>query len=148
MTTLQTNRTKTTSVAGGVILENGLILCAQRGPGRTLEGCWEFPGGKIKPGESPSEALRREIFEELDCAVQVLEPVCTTMYTYPFGRIALHIQLCRLTKGQPQRSEHRALRWLAPEDLSTLNWAPADRPAAAILTAMDQCFGNPYHEHH
>lgn len=147
MTTMRTNRTKTTSVAGGAILENGLILCAQRGPGRTLEGRWEFPGGKIKPGESPSEALRREIFEELDCTVQVLEPVCTTMYTYPFGRIALCIQLCRLIQGRPQRSEHRALRWLAPKNLPSLNWAPADRPAAAILTAMDQCFANHHHDH-
>ncbi|WP_081580932.1 (deoxy)nucleoside triphosphate pyrophosphohydrolase [Bifidobacterium asteroides] len=143
MTTLHTDRAKTTSVAGGAILENGLILCAQRGPGRTLEGCWEFPGGKIKPGESPSEALRREIFEELDCTVRVLEPVCTTMYTYPFGRIALCIQLCRLTQGRPQRSEHRALRWLAPADLPSLNWAPADRPAVAILTAVNQCFRDP-----
>ena len=147
MTTMRTNRTKTTSVAGGAILENGLILCAQRGPGRTLEGCWEFPGGKIKPGESPSEALRREIFEELDCTVQVLEPVCTTMYTYPFGRIALCVQLCHLAQGRPQRSEHRALRWLTPEDLPHLNWAPADRPAAAILAATSQCFGSPHHDH-
>lgn len=147
MTMLQTNRLKTTGLADGAILENGLILCAQRGSGHTLEGCWGFPGGKIKPGESPSEALRREILEELDCAIQILKPVCTTMYTYPFGRIALFGQLCRLAKGQPRRNELQALRWLAPEDLPFLDWAPEDRPAVAILAAMNQCFGNFRHDH-
>lgn len=127
-----------TRVVGAAIMRHGKILCAQRGPGRSLEGYWEFPGGKIEPGETPRQALEREISEELRCRVEVRERVCTSRYSYEFGRIELSTFVCHLIEGDPHLTEHEQIRWNEPDDLNGLDWAPVDRPAVAILAFRPQ----------
>lgn len=116
-------------MVGAVILRDGLVLCAQRGPDGSLPGMWEFPGGKIEPGESPQVALCREIIEELHCEVVVGEEVATTTHEYDFGVVTLTTFYCQLRSGDPQLTEHAELRWVAPSQLAGLEWAPADIPA-------------------
>ena len=122
-------------VVGAAIIQNGEVLCAQRGQEQHLAGLWEFPGGKIEPGESPTAALVREIAEELDCTIEVVDPITTTTHDYEFGVINLTTFYCRLVSGTPTTSEHANLRWLRPEDLLTIEWAPADTPAVQRIQA-------------
>lgn len=123
---------KQINVVGAVIVRDGQILCAQRGTG-SLAGMWEFPGGKIQAGESPRDALIREIDEELLCEVVVEDEVTTTSYEYDFGVVTLTTFWCELVSGEPTLTEHTAVQWLRPSELDQLDWAPADLPAVAIL---------------
>lgn len=120
---------KQIDVVGAVIVRDGLILCAQRGSHGALGGFWEFPGGKIEPGESPQGALEREIAEELECRVHVSNLITTTPHEYDFAVVNLTTFYCELIDGDPKLSEHQAVRWLAPSELHLLDWAPADIPA-------------------
>jgi 8-oxo-dGTP diphosphatase len=120
---------KQIDVVGAVILQDGKVLCAQRGASGALPGLWEFPGGKIEPGETPRAALQREIVEELRCQVRVDGEVETTTHAYDFGVVTLTTFYCSLIDGAPELSEHQAVAWLSPADLTTLDWAPADVPA-------------------
>lgn len=122
-------------VVGAVIVREGVVLCAQRGPAGALPGMWEFPGGKIEADETPQEALRREIEEELDCTIEVGDKIATTTHEYDFGVVTLTTYYATLVAGQPTTSEHAELRWLAPADLPTLEWAPADIPAVELISA-------------
>ncbi|MBS4224209.1 (deoxy)nucleoside triphosphate pyrophosphohydrolase [Lederbergia citrea] len=115
-------------VVGAVITENGKILCAQRGRSKSLPLKWEFPGGKIEEGESPQEALHREISEEIHCKIGVGEQIEHTAYEYDFGIVHLTTFHCKLIEGQPTLTEHIAIKWLPPAELSSLDWAPADIP--------------------
>lgn len=126
-------------VVGAVIKSNNKILCAQRGPGKSLPYLWEFPGGKIEPGETNKEALEREIREELLCKIDVKNKVTTTLHEYDFGFVNLTTFECDLLEGEPSLTEHVAVKWLAVEELETLEWAPADIPAIKIL--MGQTIG-------
>jgi 8-oxo-dGTP diphosphatase len=127
--------TKQIHVVGAVIIRDGLVLCAQRGEGGSLAGLWEFPGGKIEPGESPADALEREIAEELDCTIEVGDLITTTAHEYEFGTVNLTTFYCRLVSGSPTTSEHAAINWLRPADLTTIEWAPADVPAVHLIQA-------------
>lgn len=127
--------TKQIHVVGAVIIQDGLVLCAQRGEAGSLAGLWEFPGGKIEPGESAAEALGREISEELDCSIEVDGLITTTAHEYEFGTVHLTTFYCRLVSGSPTPSEHAAILWLRPADLSTIEWAPADIPAVHLIQA-------------
>lgn len=120
-------------VVGAVIVRDGLVFCVQRGLRGSLPGMWEFPGGKVEPGEVASAALEREIEEELQCRVNVGSPVTRTSYEYEFGTVRLTTFYCELADGVPELTEHAASRWLAPEDLDELDWAPADLPAVAKI---------------
>ncbi|MHA7127092.1 (deoxy)nucleoside triphosphate pyrophosphohydrolase [Janibacter indicus] len=124
---------KSIDVVGAVIVERGRILCAQRGPGGPLGGMWEFPGGKIEPGESPEQALAREIDEELQCSVTVGPRVTTTRHQYSFAIINLSTYWCDLEHGEPATTEHASLQWLRPTELDRLEWAPADIPAVHLI---------------
>lgn len=124
---------KQLEVVGAVVVRNGEILCAQRGPSGALPGMWEFPGGKIEVGEAPQQALIREIKEELDCLVIVGDQITSTRHEYGFGIVTLTTFYCQLIDGEPEMSEHQALVWLAPADLSSLEWAPADVPAVELI---------------
>lgn len=119
-------------VVGAAIAHEGLVLCARRGTG-PLAGLWEFPGGKVEQGETPQEALRREVAEELGCRIEVGEEIATAAHCYPFGTVQLTTYACILTEGTPTASEHEDLRWLAPSDLRTLDWAPVDLPTVGWL---------------
>ncbi|MCR2799491.1 (deoxy)nucleoside triphosphate pyrophosphohydrolase [Microbacterium sp. zg-Y818] len=115
-------------VVGAVIVKDGLVLCARRGTGGPLGGLWEFPGGKIELGETPQQALEREIVEELVCRVAVGAKVACTTHRYAFGVVRLQTFYCGLIAGAPTATEHAELRWIDPTQLHTLEWAPADVP--------------------
>lgn len=125
-------------VVGGVIARDGKILAARRGPGRAMAGYWEFPGGKIDPGERPEDALGRELFEELTLKVSVGEAITTTAYDYDFGTVVLSTYWCTIVAGEPTMTEHSDLRWVERDSLASLTWAPADIPAVeAIVHGAD-----------
>jgi 8-oxo-dGTP diphosphatase len=124
------------AVVGAVLERGGLILAARRAPGMTQPGLWEFPGGKVEPGETPAEALRREIAEELGCTVDVGAHVATCEHENGSGIVILDTYRCTLVAGEPRASEHDEIRWLAPEDLADLPWSPADLPTVRRLLAQ------------
>ena len=121
-------------VVGAVIIENGKILCAQRGPSKSLPLRWEFPGGKIEVGETPQEALRREILEEMQCKVEIGDQIEHTIYEYDFGIVHLTTFACKHMEGTPVLTEHVSMKWLAPDELKSLDWAPADIPTIEKLS--------------
>lgn len=120
-------------VVGAVIVRDGLVLCAQRGPDGSLAGKWEFPGGKVEHGESGGLALEREIDEELQCVVEVGDEIATTRYDDGRVVVVLTTFWCRIVSGTPQLTEHTDLRWVAPGGLGELDWAPADVPAVELV---------------
>ncbi len=110
-------------------------MCAQRGPDGNLPGLWEFPGGKIEPGESNHDALMREITEEFGCSIEVGNEVTTATHAYDFGEVTLTTYYCSVVTGTPTLSEHVSIKWLRPEELDTIAWAPADISAVALIRA-------------
>jgi 8-oxo-dGTP diphosphatase len=124
---------KQIDVVGAVIVHHGLVFCAQRGPGSALAGMWEFPGGKLEPGESAEAALEREIREELGCGVTVGAQITSTAHEYDFGVVHLTTYYCELVDGEPALSEHVAAMWLEPSMLDSIEWAPADIPAVSLV---------------
>jgi 8-oxo-dGTP diphosphatase len=126
---------KQVNVVGAVIVRSGEVLCAKRGPSGSLAGHWEFPGGKVEPGETPRAALEREIAEELACTVDVGAELTTTTHRYDFGVVTLTTFWCELIKGVPQLLEHAEVRWFPPSELEGLDWAPADAPAVRRIVA-------------
>lgn len=127
---------KNIHVVGAVIVENGKILCAQRGETKALPLKWEFPGGKIEKGESPQEALRREIIEEVHCKIEIGEQIEYTSYEYDFGIVHLTTFYCKLIEGTPTLTEHVSIKWLTPNELASLDWAPADIPAIEKISRL------------
>ncbi|MEK3883638.1 (deoxy)nucleoside triphosphate pyrophosphohydrolase [Paenibacillus sp. PL2-23] len=128
-------------VVGAVIVREGLVLCAQRGAGQSMASLWEFPGGKIEIGETPQDALKREIAEEMRCQIRVGERVEYTAHEYAFGIVHLTTFYCEVLSGEPQLTEHAAMRWLRPEELLSLEWAPADVPAVQAIMSK---YANPH----
>jgi 8-oxo-dGTP diphosphatase len=122
-------------VVGAVIIENGKILCAQRGQAKALPLKWEFPGGKIEVGESPQEALTREINEEMHCKIEIGDQIEHTVYEYDFGIVHLTTFYCKLIEGKPVLTEHVSIKWLSRDELMSLDWAPADIPAIEIISS-------------
>jgi len=123
-------------VVGAVLVKDGLVLAAQRSQTMSLSGLWEFPGGKIERGESPEQALRRELEEELKCVVEVGEHVETTAHEYDFAVVVLSTYFCTLLSGMPQLVEHSDVAWLRADELTSLPWAPADVPAVARVVQV------------
>ena len=107
-----------------------MVLATQRGYGEWKD-YWEFPGGKTEPGETPEEALRREILEELDARITVDGFLTRVEYDYPKFHLSMDCYLCRLEEGSFLLKEHEAARWLMREQLGEVNWLPADVAVAA-----------------
>ena len=123
---------KTINVVAAVIRDGGRIFATQRGYG-DYKDFWEFPGGKIEPGEEPEEALRREIREELGAELGVDSCLTTVEYDYPKFHLHMSCYLCRVTGGELTLKEHEASRWLAKEELDSVAWLPADRAILPLL---------------
>lgn len=124
---------KQIEVVGAVIAnERGEILCAQRASG-ALAGLWEFPGGKIEPGELPAQSLQREIREELACEIAVGDLVADVTHPDPALTVRLMTYHARLVSGLPTATEHAQLRWVPVGRLRELPWAPADIPTVDRL---------------
>ncbi len=116
---------KTIEVVAAVIFdEQGRIFATQRGYGEWKDW-WEFPGGKMEAGETPEQALRREIHEELAAEIEVGELLRTIDYDYPDFHLTMHCFICRL-EGRVTLLEHEAAKWLAPSELDSVRWLPAD----------------------
>lgn len=121
-------------VTGAVLRKDGKILAAKRGKNKSMGGFWEFPGGKIEEGETPKQALARELKEELLIEAAVGEPITTTEHEYDFGIVVLSTFECELNGSSPQLTEHSEIRWLEPDELHQLEWAPADIPTVSIIS--------------
>jgi 8-oxo-dGTP diphosphatase len=119
---------KTIIVTAGVIIEKKKVLVAQRMEGALRGLLWEFPGGKVKEGEDPSEALRRELKEELDVDVEVGKILEVVFHTYPEYPILLLTYHCHIKKGVPKPIGCHDLRWVSLEELNELAMPPADEP--------------------
>lgn len=116
---------KTIEVVAAIIIKGGHVFATQRGYGE-WQGWWEFPGGKMEAGESPQEALRREIKEELDADVSVGELLETVEWDYPNFHLTMHCFVCSLLSESLHLNEHEAAAWLSRETLRSVKWLPAD----------------------
>jgi 8-oxo-dGTP diphosphatase len=114
-------------VVASVIEEEGKVFCVKRGPGRSLENKWEFPGGKIENHESHEEALIREIKEELNSVIKVERKLIAVFFDYDSFSVKLHCYLCKLVNGSLDLTEHIDKVWLEVSKLHTLDWAGADQ---------------------
>ena len=125
---------KQIEVVAAIIHRDGAYFATQRGYGE-FEGMWEFPGGKIEPGESREDALKREIQEELGVDIYIKELLCTTEYDYPTFHLTMHCYLCSVASGEIELREHKSAQWLTAETLDTVEWLPADEKIKAFLRA-------------
>lgn len=116
---------KTVRVVAAVIRKDNKIFATQRGYGEFKDG-WEFPGGKIEEGETPEQALAREIKEELDTEIQVGKLIDTIEYDYPKFHLSMDCFWCEIMQGGLELKEHEAARWLSKEELYSVDWLPAD----------------------
>ena len=117
---------KTIRVVAAVIRDGNRIFATQRGYGE-FKGGWEFPGGKIDVGESPEDALVREIQEELDTEIEIIDLLETVEYDYPNFHLSMNCFICKIKSGELVLKEHEASAWLTKETIYTVDWLPADK---------------------
>ena len=122
-------------VVGAVFHDGERFLACRKKPGKPLEGHWEFPGGKIEPGETPEQALTREIREELNLIAEVGQKVTTTTYEYDFATIELTTFYCTLVDGDLRLTDHDDTKWVTSTEAAHLTWAPADIPAVEAIAS-------------
>lgn len=122
---------KSIEVVAAIIIKNHQVFATQRGYGEWKDW-WEFPGGKIEPGECPQEALKREIKEELDAEISVGELLQTIEWDYPTFHLTMHCFICSLESESLQLNEHEASAWLTKDELDSVQWLPAD------ITVLDK----------
>lgn len=132
MDSITMNERKHIEVVAAIIVRDGRIFATQRGYGEWKDW-WEFPGGKIEPGESPEDALKREIREELATEIEVDELLTTVEYDYPKFHLTMHCHLCTIISGDLSLLEHEDARWLALDELDCVKWLPADVEAVNRL---------------
>ena len=126
---------KTIEVVAAIIIRNGQVFATQRGYGE-WKGWWEFPGGKMEPGESPQEALRREIREELDAEISVGQLLETVEWDYPAFHLTMHCFICTLISENMHLKEHEAAAWLTKKTLQSVKWLPADEGLIPKIAAI------------
>jgi 8-oxo-dGTP diphosphatase len=125
---------KQINVVGAVIVKDDKILCAKRGSGKSLEGLWEFPGGKIEANETKTAAIKREINEELKIILSDdLKELVTSSYDYSFGTVTMTTFLCHIQSGTPTLTEPEEIRWLNVSELNSVDWAPVDMATVDYL---------------
>lgn len=112
--------------------DEGRLFATQRGYGE-FKDYWEFPGGKMEPGESPEEALKREIWEELETRIVVEKLVTTIEYDYPTFHLTMHCFWCHVESGSLTLKEHEAARWLQAHELDSVDWLPADKSVIDLI---------------
>jgi len=122
-------------VVGAVFHDGERFLACRKKPGKPLEGHWEFPGGKIEPGETPEQALAREIREELNLIAEVGQKVTTTTYEYDFATVELTTFYCTLVDGDLRLTDHDDTKWVTSTEAAHLTWAPADIPAVEAIAS-------------
>ena len=123
---------KTIEVVAAIIQKGDKIFATQRGYG-DFKDWWEFPGGKMEPGETPEEALVREISEELYADIQVGKLLYTDEWGYPQFHLTMHCFMCTLVQDALHLNEHEAARWLSMADLHSVNWLPADEMLLPLI---------------
>lgn len=116
---------KEIEVVAAIIIKDGRVFATQRGYG-DYKDWWEFPGGKIEPGETPEQALKREIREELDTEISVGDHLITVEYDYPKFHMTMGCYLCSVVSGKLTLLEHEAAKWLGPDELESVKWLPSD----------------------
>lgn len=124
---------KRIEVVGAVFVHDGRVFAAKRGPGKSMAGYWEFPGGKVEAGETPEDALARELREELQIECAVDEFLVTATREADTAVIELSTYLCTIIEGVPVLTEHEESRWLPVSELCDVEWAPADIPTVELL---------------
>jgi 8-oxo-dGTP diphosphatase len=127
-------------VAAALIDADGRVMVAQRPEGKSLAGLWEFPGGKIEPGETPEAALVRELAEELDITVpaEALQPLTFVSHAYADFHLLMLLYVCRSWQGVPNGLQGQPLRWGTSAELAALPMPPADVPLLAALRALER----------
>jgi 8-oxo-dGTP diphosphatase len=126
---------KRTLVVAGLIVRDGVVLITQRRADQALPLQWEFPGGKVEPGEAPVAALARELTEEIGVTVEVGRIWDVLFHAYPTFDLVMLVYACRLVEGEPRAVEVADVAWVAPPDLPRWDILPADRPLVARLVA-------------
>ncbi len=129
---------KTVEVVAAIIRQDDRIFATQRGYG-DWKDWWEFPGGKMEAGETPEEALVREIREELSTEISVDKFLCTIDWDYPAFHLTMHCYMCSLRGGAPQLNEHEAARWLSTAGLNSVRWLPADDQLLPLIARELGC---------
>ena len=133
MDSITMNERKHIEVVAAISLRERRIFATQRGYGEWKDW-WEFPGGKIEPGESTEDALKREIREELATEIEVDELLTTVEYDYPKFHLTMHCYLCTIISGDLSLLEHEDARWLALDELDCVKWLPADKDVIEKLS--------------
>lgn len=128
---------KTIKVVAAIIIDCEKVFATQRGYGE-FKGGWEFPGGKVEEGETAENALVREIKEELDTEIEVLELLDTVEYDYPKFHLSMDCFICRIKSGDLVLKEHQAAKWLMKENLDSVEWLPADK---GLVEKIKICLG-------
>jgi 8-oxo-dGTP diphosphatase len=132
---VHTERTTPLVIVGAAIVVDGRVLGCERAEPPEAAGKWEFPGGKVEPGESDVAALVRECAEELGVQVAIGDRIGEDI-PLAHGRAVLRVWLARLLSGTPEPLEHASLRWFGPDDLDSVPWLPADAPIVAELSSL------------
>lgn len=126
---------KSIKVVAAVIIDNKKVFATQRGYGE-YKDWWEFPGGKIEASESPEEALKREILEELDTKIEVGALIKTIEYDYPNFHLSMMCYQARIISGSLILKEHENAKWLKKAELNSVNWLPADLEILNLVSAL------------
>lgn len=126
---------KTVKVVAAAIIDKGKVFATERSKG-SFKDMWEFPGGKIEEGESPEEALKREIKEELDTDISVGEHLVDVEYDYPEFHLSMKVFLSAVVKGNLTLLEHEDALWLGKDELDSVNWLPADEIVVDALKSV------------